>query len=127
MSDAYSLGEGWSMRMAAQCPAEALETIATEDMDRARQVQARLLRGKTPRIESLDYAGCSISAWGVGGDFYDFLDLGPGRLGLVLGDVSGKGVSAALLMAALQASLRSHYSIGITDIPRLLRSVNRLF
>jgi serine phosphatase RsbU (regulator of sigma subunit) len=127
MSNAFSSEGSLAMRMAARYACEALESIATEEMERARQVQARLLRGQTPTIESLEYAGCSIPALGVGGDFYDFLDLGPGRLGLLLGDVSGKGVPAALLMAALQATLRSHFSIGMTEIPRLLRSVNRLF
>jgi serine phosphatase RsbU (regulator of sigma subunit) len=63
----------------------------------------------------------------VGGDYYDFLDLGSGRLGLVLADISGKGISGALLMANLQANLRSQYALALEDIPRLLRSVNHLF
>ena len=63
----------------------------------------------------------------MGGDYYDFLDLGSGRVGLVLADISGKGMSAALLMANLQANLRSQYALALEDIPRLLRSVNRLF
>jgi serine phosphatase RsbU (regulator of sigma subunit) len=63
----------------------------------------------------------------VGGDYYDFLDLGPGRLGLVLADISGKGISAALLMAHLQANLRSQYALAMEDPLRLLQSVNHLF
>ena len=63
----------------------------------------------------------------MGGDYYDYLDFGPGRLGLVLADIAGKGISAALLMANLQANLRSQYALALEDIPRLLRSVNRLF
>jgi serine phosphatase RsbU (regulator of sigma subunit) len=63
----------------------------------------------------------------VGGDAYDFFDLDPGRLGLLLADASGRGVSAALLMAHLQASLRSHLARGCGDLARLLRSVNALF
>jgi serine phosphatase RsbU (regulator of sigma subunit) len=63
----------------------------------------------------------------VGGDYYDFLNLGRDRLGLVIGDVSGKGIAAALMMANLQANLRSQCAIAV-DHPRgLLRSVNRLF
>jgi serine phosphatase RsbU (regulator of sigma subunit) len=63
----------------------------------------------------------------VGGDYYDFLDLGPGRVGFVLADISGKGISAALLMANLQASLRSLYPGADRELPRFLHSVNHLF
>lgn len=56
-----------------------------------------------------------------------FLYLGPGRLGFVLADISGKGISAALLMASLQASLRSQYAQAPDDLPRVLRAVNRTF
>ena len=63
----------------------------------------------------------------MGGDYYDFLELRPGRLALVLADIAGKGVSGALLMANLQANLRSQYAMAVDDLPRLLASVNRLF
>jgi serine phosphatase RsbU (regulator of sigma subunit) len=63
----------------------------------------------------------------VGGDYYDFLDLGQHQLGLVIGDVSGKGVAAALLMANLQGNLRSQSSLALDHPERLLQSVNRLF
>jgi len=63
----------------------------------------------------------------VGGDYYDFLELRPGRLALVLADIAGKGISGALLMANLQANLRSQYAVALDDLPRLLKSVNQLF
>jgi len=63
----------------------------------------------------------------VGGDYYDFLDLGRERLGLVIGDVAGKGIAAALLMANLQANLRSQCAIALDQPQRFLRSVNQLF
>jgi hypothetical protein len=63
----------------------------------------------------------------VGGDYYDFLDLGQQRLGLVAGDISGKGIAAALLMANLQANLRSQCAIALDQPQRFLQSVNRLF
>jgi len=63
----------------------------------------------------------------VGGDYYDFLELGGGRLGLVIGDISGKGIAAALLMANLQANLRSQCANAVDEPQKLLRAVNRLF
>lgn len=100
---------------------------ATHEIEIAQKVQRRLLPQKQPKLETLEYVGLCIQARAVGGDYYDYLDLGPGRLGLVQADIAGKGISAALLMANLQANLRSQYAVALEDIPRLLRSVNRLF
>jgi len=105
---------------------EAERRVARE-MEIAREVQARLFPQTMPSLRTLEYAGGCIQAREVGGDYYDFLDLGPGRLGIVLADIAGKGISGALLMANLQANLRSQYAIALEDLPRLLRSVNRLF
>src|SRR5439155_10373937 len=99
----------------------------TQEMEFARQVQARLFPQKRPAMKTLEYTGGCIQARKVGGDYYDFLELRPGRLALVLADIAGKGVSGALLMANLQANLRSQYAIAVDDLPRLLASVNRLF
>jgi sigma-B regulation protein RsbU (phosphoserine phosphatase) len=105
---------------------EAERRIAQE-MDYARQVQARLFPQKLPSMKTLQYAGGCIQARQVGGDYYDFLELRPGRLALVLADIAGKGISGALLMANLQANLRSQYAVALDDLPRLLKSVNQLF
>jgi serine phosphatase RsbU (regulator of sigma subunit) len=96
-------------------------------MEFARQVQARLLPQKLPAMKTLEYKGDCLPARKVGGDYYDFLELRPGRLALVLADIAGKGVSGALLMANLQANLRSQYPMAVDDLPQLLASVNRLF
>lgn len=103
------------------------ERKAAQEMEFARQVQSRLFPQKLPAIKSLEYAGACLSARTVGGDYYDFLELRPGRLALVVADIAGKGVPAALLMANLQANLRSQYAMAVDDLPRLLASVNRLF
>ena len=103
------------------------ERRAVHELEIAREVQAKLLPQHLPALASLDYAGICIQARQVGGDYYDFLKLGPDRLGLVLADISGKGISAALLMASLQASLRSHYNWTPEDLPQILRAVNRTF
>ncbi len=78
-------------------------------------------------MKTLEYAGVCLQARQVGGDYFDFLDLGQQRLGLVIGDVSGKGIAAALLMANLQANLRSQCALALTHPELFLRSVNRLF
>ncbi len=103
------------------------ERRAAQEMAIAQQVQAKLFPQTQPRLRTLDYAGTCIQAREVGGDYYDFLGLGPEGLGLVIGDISGKGIAAALLMANLQANLRSQCAIALDQIQGLLRSVNQLF
>ena len=103
------------------------ERRTAQDMEIARQVQSRLLPLCAPALRTLECTGKCIQSRAVGGDYYDFLDLGSGRVGLVLADISGKGMSGALLMANLQANLRSQYALALEDISHLLRSVNKLF
>jgi phosphoserine phosphatase RsbU/P len=113
----------------AEKMAERLEAErrAAMEIDIARRVQARLFPQKLPSLKTLDYVGGCIQARQVGGDYYDFLDMGAGVLGIVLADISGKGISGALLMANLQANLRGQYALAVDDLPGLLQSVNRLF
>jgi sigma-B regulation protein RsbU (phosphoserine phosphatase) len=118
--ESIRLAEDMARRMEA-------EHRAAHEMEIARQVQARLFPQKMPPLQTLEYAGSCVQARQVGGDYYDFLDLGPGRLGIVLADISGKGMSGALLMANLQANLRSQYAMALEDVAGLLTSVNRLF
>jgi sigma-B regulation protein RsbU (phosphoserine phosphatase) len=115
-----TLAEKMAERMEAERRAE-------QEMQFAHQVQSRLLPQQAPSLKTLDCAGKCIQTRAVGGDYYDFLDFGSGRLGLVVADISGKGISAALLMANLQANLRSQDATALEDLPGLLRSVNRLF
>lgn len=109
--------------------AEKLESErrAARELEIATQVQARLFPQTLPASSTLEYSGICIQARKVGGDYYDFLNLGNGRLGLVIGDVAGKGIAAALLMAYLQANLRSQCAIALDEPRRFLRSVNQLF
>ena len=103
------------------------ERRAAQELEIAKQVQARLFPQTLPPLKTLDYAGICIQARHVGGDYYDFLALGQERLGLLIGDISGKGMAAALLMANLQANLRSQFALAREQPRLLLRSVNRLF
>ena len=103
------------------------ERRSVQELVIAKEVQARLFPRTLPVLSSLEYAGACIPARAVGGDYYDFLSLGPDRLGLVIADVAGKGIAAALLMANLQANLRSQFALALEQPQRLLQKVNRLF
>jgi sigma-B regulation protein RsbU (phosphoserine phosphatase) len=98
----------------------------SRELEIAREVQERLFPQQLPEIAGLDYGGACRPALGVGGDYYDFLPLAGGRLGIALGDVSGKGIAAALTMASLQASLRAEVSRASSEVGYLVGAVNRL-
>ena len=108
----------------------AAEVAERETLNReieiAREVQQRLFPQNLPKVASLEYAGHCRPARTVGGDYYDFLSLADGRLGLVIADVSGKGVPAALLMASLQASVRGQSQAGCGNVAQVMVNVNRL-
>jgi len=104
-----------------------LDRRTAQELEIAKQVQARLFPQTLPPLKTLDYAGVCIQARHVGGDYYDFLSLGNQRLGLVIGDIAGKGIAAALLMANLQANLRSQFLLARDEPQAFLQSVNRLF
>lgn len=132
--------EEWTREIDEQRRAHAekrhADRHAAMELESARQTQARLFPQIQPNLPTLEYAGVCSQARHVGGDYYDFLDLGRERLGLVVGDVSGKGIAAALLMSNLQAHLRnlcaSYWSRPFTPFAleqpqRFLTAVNRLF
>lgn len=102
------------------------ERRAAQELEIAKQVQMRLFPQRLPQIAGLDYGGLCKQARSVGGDYFDFLDLGEGRLAFVLADIAGKGIAASLLMANLQANMRSQMVTAIDHPERFLSSVNRL-
>lgn len=113
----------------------ALEERENRELEIARQTQARLFPQGPPALKSLECQAACFQARAVGGDYFDFLDLGRERVGLVIGDVSGKGTAAALVMANLQAHLRNlrptywnrPYAPFAREQPaRFLQTVNRL-
>lgn len=95
------------------------------ELEIAQEVQEHLFPQRLPSVPGLDYCGRCRPAREVGGDYYDFLELPEGRLGIAIGDVSGKGIGAALMMASLEASLRAHASVG-HDLAELMKRVNTL-
>jgi sigma-B regulation protein RsbU (phosphoserine phosphatase) len=94
------------------------------DIALASDVQRRLLPDAPPRSECVDFAAASVPARRIGGDYYDFVELTDGRIGIALADVSGKGVAAALIMSVVQASLRIISSEGDVPPPRLVARMN---
>jgi sigma-B regulation protein RsbU (phosphoserine phosphatase) len=88
------------------------ERVQKERLEReleiAKEVQEQLFPNHPPRMDRIEVAGVCLPARVVSGDYYDFLPLGMNELGLAMGDICGKGISAALLMANLQATLRSN-------------------
>jgi phosphoserine phosphatase RsbU/P len=115
--------------------AELTESIRREVAERervnreleiAREVQQRLFPQNLPEVRGLEFAGYCRPALGVGGDYYDFVRLEDGSLGIAIGDVSGKGIAAALMMASLQASLRGQTLTPSLTLAQMVQHINRL-
>src|SRR5438105_11618912 len=96
-----------------------------EELRLGREIQSRLLPSPPIDVESTHLAALSVPCYEVGGDYYDFLELPDGDLGLAIGDVSGKGVAAALIMSSVQAALRVAAPIE-EDLARLVQRLNSL-
>ncbi|MGB2822550.1 MAG: SpoIIE family protein phosphatase [Phycisphaerae bacterium] len=97
-------------------------------LELAMEIQQNLLPGESPRLEGFDIAGRSVYCDETGGDYYDFIDLvdlAPGRLGIAVGDVTGHGIAAALLMASARGVLRSHAPRRGADLAELFDELNR--
>ncbi|HMA61544.1 MAG TPA: GAF domain-containing SpoIIE family protein phosphatase [bacterium] len=95
-----------------------------EDLRVARDIQEKLLPKEDPHREGYDIAGYSLPAKEVGGDYYDFIEIDDSRLALCLGDISGKGIPASLLMANLQATLRGQ-AVSCASCAECLKKSNR--
>ncbi len=96
------------------------------ELEIAREVQQRLFPQTLPTVRGLDFAGYCRPALGVGGDYYDFIRLPEDCLGVAIGDVSGKGIAAALMMASLQASLRGQIISPCPSLAQMIQHVNHL-
>jgi sigma-B regulation protein RsbU (phosphoserine phosphatase) len=120
---------GLALANAQLTSAISAEVGRREKMNReieiAREVQERLFPQKLPPVAGVDYCGRCRTALGVGGDYYDFLALPGGMLGVALGDISGKGIPAALMMASLQASLRAESMRAGNELAALMSRVNQ--
>ena len=113
-------------QLISQVAEQAADQAAIKrELQIAQEVQAQLFPHERPAMRSLRYSGVCRAARGVGGDFYDYLPLTGNRLGLAVADIAGKGLPAALLMASLQALLRSHAPTYATSLGELGRELNR--
>src|SRR5271170_414615 len=101
---------------------EEAERAMAKDMQQAAVIQQRLLPEKSPDAPGLDIAGRTKACRTVGGDYYDYLAFPDGRIGILVGDVAGKGMPASLLMSSLQA--RVH--VLFEDADELARKIGRL-
>jgi len=113
-------------QMRIQMEQEAAERGKLEyEMNIARDIQMELLPKTFPKLTGLDMFAFTVPARHVGGDCYDVIDLGDGRLAITIGDVAGKGTPAAILMANVQAAVRA---LSESEVPpaELITRVNRL-
>ena len=101
---------------------EEAERAMEKDMQQAALIQKRLLPSRAPLVTGLDIAGKTTSCRTVGGDYYDFLEFPDGHLGMLVGDVAGKGMPAALLMSSLQARVQ----VLFEESNGLARKIGRL-
>jgi sigma-B regulation protein RsbU (phosphoserine phosphatase) len=101
---------------------EEAERAMAKEMQQAALIQARLLPGASPVVEGLDIAGKTAACRTVGGDYYDFLKFPDGRIGLLVGDVAGKGMPASLMMSSLQACVH----VVFDDGDELAQKITRL-
>ncbi|HSY48751.1 MAG TPA: SpoIIE family protein phosphatase [Thermoanaerobaculia bacterium] len=96
-----------------------------QELALGREIQGQLLPSAPVDVHGVELAALSLPCYEVGGDYFDFIELPDGDLGLAIGDVSGKGVSAALIMSSVQAALRVAAPIE-SDLARLVARLNAL-
>jgi len=97
------------------------------ELDIAGQVQQRLFPQFAPEMPTLDYCGICKPASKIGGDYYDYFVLGNGKLAFAIGDVCGHGISASLLMASVEAFVRSNAHVYGDDLKMFIAQMNRFF
>lgn len=110
----------------ARLLAESLEAAALEkQVAMAVDVQQRMVPKRSPKLEGIDLAFAYVPCFELGGDLFDFIELPQSNVGLVIADVSGKGVPASLIMASVRASLRAHVD-NIYYLYEVMRRVNQM-
>lgn len=103
---------------------EETERAMAKEMQQAAQIQARLFPDAAPKTEGLDIAARAVPARLAGGDYYDFIRFPDGKIGLMVGDVAGKGMPAALLMSSLQARVHVLFEDSL-DLAQKIERLNK--
>ena len=116
---------GLSLENAELLEVAKREAQLSRDLEIAKQVQQNLFPKKLPSVPGWEFAGTCRSARAVGGDYYDIFEVAPGKVLLALGDVSGKGLGASLLMASVHSAIRSRAVTSIDDPSKLIAELNR--
>lgn len=116
-----------ALKGALQDEYEAERRGAQKELEIACEVQIRLLPSQAPNYPRLDFGFFYQPAREVGGDYYDFIPFSPERMGLAVGDVSGKGLSSALLMASLQGLVRTNLAVRQGEVARFVTELNGSF
>ena len=104
---------------------EQAERIHAKQLEQAAEIQRGLLPVQAPEVSGVDLAGYNAACHTVGGDYYDFLPYADGRVGLLVGDVAGKGMPAALLMSSLQARVQVLFD-DPENLAALVTRLNRI-
>jgi len=104
---------------------EQAERLFAKELQQAAEIQRGLLPTKAPELPGLDLAGYNAACRTVGGDYFDFFEYPDGRVGMLVGDVAGKGMPAALLMSSLQARVQVLFE-DPTDLAALVTRLNRI-
>jgi len=96
-----------------------------KELNLAAAIQQRIIPKELPQIDGYEIAGINIPSREVGGDYYDCIELGDGKLALIIADVAGKGISAALLVNTLNAALYSYleFNLPLTDLAEKLNKL----
>jgi sigma-B regulation protein RsbU (phosphoserine phosphatase) len=103
------------------------ESLQAWDLEAASRVQRKLFPERMPEASGWEFAALCRPARLLAGDYYDIFDLAPGRVGLALGDVAGKGLGPSLVTASLHAMIRGHLPQHAGGLPRLMRELNQYF
>jgi serine phosphatase RsbU (regulator of sigma subunit) len=115
----------YALKLSIEREKEAELKRIERDIEIARQVQQRLFPQTRPPMLTIDYCGICKPASRIGGDYYDYFLLAEGKLAIAIGDVCGHGISAALLMASVEAFVRSNSHVYRDDLKSLVTGMNR--